>query len=234
MITRKVFYDTIRQSLLHVITEDQVITIDKLFDYWECMPPYSTDTWNWYKRQSPGELTHQWLAYILATCYHETAHTFKPIREFGQGRDRPYGTKYYGRGLVQLTWEYNYARWAKLLGIDLLGHPDLALDLDTSITICIRGMIEGRFTGHRLSDYDKAGDYDFVGARHVVNGTDRAELIAGYARLFEAALKAAVEVPNPLNPKETILHEDLIDIDTNPDYDPSKIHINYPSNENVI
>ena len=54
-------------------------------------------------------------AYVLATAWHETAHTFQPVREIGQGRGRPYGKPGhlgqipYGRGYVQLTWEANYA-----------------------------------------------------------------------------------------------------------------------------
>jgi hypothetical protein len=74
----------------------------------------------------------RWLAYILATAYHETAHTFEPVREIGRGKLRAYGRKrkqsgepytidhiYYGRGHVQLTWYENYDKFGKLLGIDL-------------------------------------------------------------------------------------------------------------------
>src|SRR6185312_11282560 len=32
---------------------------------------------------------------------------------------------------------------------------------------------------------------DYVGARRIINGTDKASLIAGYAKAFETALKAA-------------------------------------------
>lgn len=51
----------------------------------------------------------------------------------------------------------------------------------------VDGMEAGRFTGKKLSDY-LPGDY--VNARRIINGTDKAEQIAGYARQFEAALKA--------------------------------------------
>jgi putative chitinase len=60
---------------------------------------------------------NHWLAYMLATAFHETAHTMQPIEEIGHGKGRKYGTPvnghvYYGRGYVQLTWDYNYKKWA--------------------------------------------------------------------------------------------------------------------------
>jgi len=58
------------------------------------------------------------------------------------------------------------------------------------------GMEEGWFTGVKLDDVidDKIdGDEhaDFIRARRIINGSDRAEKIAGYADQFLAALKAA-------------------------------------------
>ena len=52
----------------------------------------------------------RFVAYALATAYHETARTMAPIAEWGRGQGKPYGVatgpyqqRYYGRGLVQLT-----------------------------------------------------------------------------------------------------------------------------------
>ena len=39
-------------------------------------------------------LSYPQTAYVLATTYHETAHTFKPIEEYGKGKGRKYGTWY--------------------------------------------------------------------------------------------------------------------------------------------
>ena len=58
--------------------------------------------------------------------------------------------------------------------------------------ILVRGCSEGWFTGKKLDDY-LPGDYR--GARRVVNGLDKADLIAGYAREFEAALALLPDAP---------------------------------------
>jgi hypothetical protein len=62
-----------------------------------------------------------WLAYALATAWHEAR--FTPQAEWGRGRGRAYaqpgryGQAQYGRGLVQLTWDRNY-EWAdRALGL---------------------------------------------------------------------------------------------------------------------
>ncbi|WP_283177478.1 hypothetical protein [Gemmobacter sp. 24YEA27] len=140
-------------------------------------------------------LPRSFRAYILATAYHETAHTMQPIREYGRGKGKKYGVvdqtgkAPYGRGYVQLTWRENYQRADRELGLGgrLAADYDLALDPAISAQILVEGMLDGWFTGKALRDY-LPGDY--IGARRIVNGTDRAQQIAGYARDFEAALVA--------------------------------------------
>ena len=61
--------------------------------------------------------------------------------------------------------------------------------------VLVRGCSEGWFTGKRLADY-LPGDY--VGARRVVNGTDKAAQIATYAAAFEQALVAMGSAPKPV------------------------------------
>lgn len=145
-----------------------------------------------------------WCAYALATAYHETAGTMRPIREYGRGRGRKYGVPIarhggqiaYGRGFVQLTWPENYERADKELGLNgaLIKDYDLALRDDIAAQILKRGMIEGWFTGRRFSDYlpeaGAASTTRFEQARRIINGTDRAILIAGHANKFQGALIA--------------------------------------------
>jgi len=141
-------------------------------------------------------------AYILATVYHETARTMQPIEEYG-GWNTQYAP-WFGRGYVQLTWEENYKRQQdKLYAIEQVHiykipyqvHDDwnLALVPSTSALITVGGMRDGDFTGKKLSDYIKRGLVDYVNARRIVNGTDRAEQIAGYAREYESALRAGMD-----------------------------------------
>lgn len=123
-------------------------------------------------------------AYILATAWHESR--FQPIKEWG-GEAYLKGKRYwpyYGRGFVQLTWDYNYKAQGERLGIDLIGNPDLALNADIAADILVYGMAHGSFTGRKLSNYIHSGKTDFPGARRVINGTDKAALIAGIASKF--------------------------------------------------
>jgi len=134
------------------------------------------------------------LSYVLATVWHECAKTMQPIEEYGKGTTRPYGKvdpktgqAYYGRGYVQITWKENYERFGKLLKIDLVNRPELALDPEISAKIAVRGMINGGFTGKKLGDYFGA-KADWNGARKIINGRDKAELIASYAKLINEKL----------------------------------------------
>jgi putative chitinase len=153
----------------------------------------------------------QALAYLLATAYHETAHTMMPIAEYGKGKGYDYGklldmgagpgrrvpyttpaTLYYGRGYVQLTWRCNYKAMSRLTGADLLTNPDLAMQPAIATQIAVQGMLRGYFTGKRLQDYfpNPAGQHDPLNARRIINGMDCAAKIAGYYQTFLTALWA--------------------------------------------
>ena len=161
-----------------------------------------------------GKMPTSWTAYALATAYHETAHTMQPISEYGgpayfhrmydiQGA-RPAkarelgnltpgdGAKYHGRGYVQLTGRVNYERVKSELGFDVVADPDLAKRADVAAAVMVRGMIEGWFTGKGLRTYIPAAPTakHFENARKIINGTDKAEMIAGYAMTFLKALQA--------------------------------------------
>ena len=144
-------------------------------------------------------------AYMLATAYHETAHTMQPIEEYGKGRRYDYGKRlkmsrkpysdtlpiYYGRGYVQLTWYENYDKAGRLLKLDLLRQPELALQADVAAKIMREGMFDGWFTGKKLGEYIGLRTAEYVSARRIINGMDKAQFIAGYAVVFELALRKA-------------------------------------------
>lgn len=179
------------------------------------------------------------LAYVLATAFHETAGTMAPVREgstpsrrltdaqarrvvekYRYGKPDPEtGHVYYGRGLVQLTWRRNYEKMGEKLGLDLVWMPDAAMDLSASARILITGMVDGDFTGRKLSDYFTADKEDPEGARRIVNGTDKASLIAGYYKNFLDSLKAAREkaVDAAVSPKVAARVEAAVGAAAQPD-----------------
>lgn len=91
------------------------------------------------------------------------------------------GAKYHGRGLVQITGKRNYTEFEHLLNMPLVSNPDLALEEDPAYEILVRGMILGKFTGHKLEDHINDRTLDLVNARKIINGLDKAQKIALYA-----------------------------------------------------
>lgn len=113
---------------------------------------------------------------VLATVAVETAHTFKPIHEYGsnayfeahyQGRmgnvNPGDGAKYHGRGFVQTTGEANYERDGKLIGVDLVSNPDKALDPGNAALLLV-----AYFWDHHISAVADMADWPRV--RRMVNG----------------------------------------------------------------
>lgn len=107
------------------------------------------------------------------------------------------GAKYGGRGYVQLTGKNNYAKaTAKLrslgIDVDLVANPDRAMEPMIAAMIMVYGMIEGWFTTRKLPDdlpaRGPAGKQAFVLSRDIINGTDKQDLIAGYAVDFQTGL----------------------------------------------
>ncbi len=196
MIDRRTFFDRIRHPLFDgALKQGQVDGLNALLDGWE---------------RDHAAADRRWLAYALGTAHHETGRALQPIREAGgeayltrmydiagerpalarrMGNTEPGdGVRYSGRGFVQLTWKNNYAAMEPIVCVDLVRFPDRALEIGPATEILFHGMIAGSFTGAGLADYFHDGKADWRGARRIVNGTDRAALVAGYARAYDAAL----------------------------------------------
>lgn len=165
IIDRAKFYGVIRKKM-GPLTKGFVEGTEFILDEWER---------TYHKRTSVPQF-----AVCLATTYHETAHTMKPIREIGNGayftrlygiegqnpkRAREMGNvhpgdgpKYNGKGYVQLTWFVNYQkatielRKLKLIdaAVDFTKNPELVMQPRYAAAIMFIGMEEGWFTGQKL------------------------------------------------------------------------------------
>lgn len=136
----------------------------------------------------------RWLAYMLATCWWESGRTMQPITEYGSEaylKAKPY-YPWVGRGLVQVTWEANYNKFGTgkdAQGRSLwVGPPEDMLTWPLALRGLFDGMIEGMYTGWRLEQFFNAHTNNPEEARRIINGLDRASLIAGFHGQFLIAL----------------------------------------------
>lgn len=179
MINKTVFFEYVRKLPFGGrLTPDNVEGLEKILDYKTLKYPNMPDVQ---------------LAYVLATVFHETAGTMQPIVE--RGSDKYLRSKKYwpwiGRGLIQITWKANYDKYG-------ITNPEDALTWPVALKVLFDGMVTGKFTGKKLSDYFNDDKTDPVWARSIVNGKrkgetlpDKANLIRDYYNAFKNALEAS-------------------------------------------
>ena len=154
-VNEKLFFEKVRK-LLHRrgLTSIEFQTYKQIINYWN---------------DHPNMEDRRWLAYVMATAYHETR--LRPVREGFKTSDKaarkhvrwmynkriisqPYhladretGQVYYGRGYVQLTWAQNYKKMGKAIGMgdQLYRNPDLVLNPDIASKVLFVGMLQGHF-----------------------------------------------------------------------------------------
>lgn len=209
-INRKFFFDRVRVHLYkHGLDQDAVDGHTAILDRWEKDIPKDDD---------------RWLAYMLATAYHETGRRMQPVEEnlnysakrllevfpkyfqsaeeaaayagkperianrvyanrLGNGDEKSGdGWRYRGRGLVQITGKANYHKFK------VAGTPADALDVDIALTMLFEGMIKGFYTRFALKNFLDGPKEEWVEARQIINGFDRAQDIADYARHYYSAI----------------------------------------------
>ncbi|MGV6830296.1 MAG: hypothetical protein ACWA5P_01880 [bacterium] len=198
-INRKEFYKNYRKEFGRIRHKKTVATINEMLSTGE-----------------QRKVTIEQLAYILATAYHEARHRdkifryrfhdFFPIRE--RGENEYFITKYWknkrvrkwlgnedwrdaityrGRGVVQVTGRYHYRR------LRILDNPDKLLEIEFSVENMFNDMLDGKYTGKALTSYINKTKVDYVNARRVVNGRDKAQDIAIHALKFEKIIRVALD-----------------------------------------
>lgn len=228
-LNRTTFFAYVRKAPFGgKLTQGQVNGMTAILDEWE--------------RRNLSDM--RWLAYMLATAFHETATRMEPVIETRQPSEasnpsvktaiarlekswkagklpwvsKPYwrlnakGLSYLGRGLPQLTHEENYRKLSQYVGVDLVANPDKVLDDKIGVLVMFEGMLRGLFSGRSLDMYFGAAVDDPVGARYIVNGKEKASLIASYHKNFLDAINAAIEAA-----KAGVLPVDVTPADAKPD-----------------
>ena len=192
------FFDQYKKAFNTKLTQGQVDGLESILNSIE---------------QDPDITDVRWASYMMATVKHECADKWQPIEEYGKGRGRRYGNPvtvtggdgkkhtnvYYGRGYVQLTWDYNYKSLSDKIGLtdSLYINPALALDPVDAYKIMSYGMRHGTFTGKKLADYIHDTACDYKNARRIINGLDKWDIIQGYAQKLQTVLEASREAEQP-------------------------------------
>lgn len=110
------------------------------------------------------------------------------------------GWRFRGRGYVQLTGRDHYEEMGRKLGIDLVGHPELAADREVAAKIAIeywKDRVQSR--GHQL---------DVTAATHDINGgenglSQRREAAASWKNRFDHGYLDTLSVPGaPAGPQQ--------------------------------
>lgn len=186
IMDRKAFYNALRPVVN--LTTQNVFGCEKHLDYLIASKDFYT------KPQA---------SYIFATSWWESAQTMHPVKEaywMSEAWRKKHLRYYpwYGRGLIQTTWEGNYKKVGDLIGVDLISNPDKLLTFECALPALFLGMEKGIYTGKDLNDFiDDVVDPDakevqeFINARKIVNGTDKAKEIARIGLIFEHAFTAA-------------------------------------------
>lgn len=203
------FYAALRGGPMfpHGFKPEQVRGLDRLLDTWERYFRNDSDFLLAYNLGTSYHETAATMQPIKERGARSYFDKYEPGTRLGAilGNTQPGdGYRFRGEGDVQNTGRANAAKATKRLNevfglkLDLVAHPEQRGDPFVSAMSLFLGNKEGWWTGKDLLDYidgipesEQEDLCEFVNARRVVNGTDKAEKIAGYAMQFYRAIQTA-------------------------------------------
>jgi len=107
------------------------------------------------------------------------------------------GYMYRGRGLIQLTGKDNYAKYGKMIGVDLVKNPDLANDPEVAQKLAIAFFKDKQSKGTNLGDINSIGKsvgYVDRGGKETEHRAQLAQQISG--NMQQAATGGILSGPN--------------------------------------
>ncbi len=207
---RKKFFDGIKARIDSTLEQEQVDGLNFLLDHFESDPHWTDIRHIAYAFGTTAHETAHSFQPVEEGYYLEAPHGKAFLLKFQKGlRYYPY----FGRGFVQLTWESakikNYSKATRELRkqmpalvlqfeaetgkvFDLVKNPEQAMHPLIAFAVMTLGMFQGWFTGKDFGDYIKGAKCDYIDARRIINGTDKAGPIAQLARRFEEILRASL------------------------------------------
>jgi putative chitinase len=208
IMDRKAFFTAIRPMFGGSLSQSQVDGLNRLLDVWHKYYAINGSAEELaYNLATSFHETAATMQPITERGSRSYFNKYEPGTRIGKrlgNTQKGDGYRFRGEGDVQNTGRANARKATKRLnevfglGIDLEVNPDQRGDPFISAHSLFLGNREGWWTGRDLGGYidgvdesDAEDRAEYVKARAVVNGKDRADLIAGYAVKFEAALKAA-------------------------------------------
>lgn len=204
---RKPFFDAVRGPVFGgSLSKQQVDGLERLLTTWETFMEGSNEELA-YNLATSNHETAGTMTPIMERGSKAYFDKYEPGTKLGKmlgNTVKGDGYLFRGAGDVQNTGRRNAVvsgkKCSEIMGfeVDFLKSPELRLDPTLSALCLFMGNREGWWTGKDLLDYIDGVDEsdaedlrEYVNARRVVNGTDKAMKIAQTAILFEKALKAA-------------------------------------------
>jgi murein DD-endopeptidase MepM/ murein hydrolase activator NlpD len=105
------------------------------------------------------------IAFMIAVAEGESSlnHNAKGARNEGAGN-------YYGRSLVQITFDYNYKEASKVVGVDLIANPDRVHEPAISTALLIWGVKRGWCSRGGIDKYVTGPNSDLATAYRAIQG----------------------------------------------------------------